>query len=480
MGHMGKPLAEMVANKEVSMEKVDDSALRILWPYFQVGLFDKPNTNTNANNVTSAEHNQLARALAAAGTVLLKNDGILPIGKDVKTIAVIGDQAERPTVHGGGSGSVQPYYVAAPLDSISRRVGSTNNCSGGGYEQDIDFHNTDEQASAKASSVDECCKLCAQRMPCNAYTFLGNTCWMKADAAGRTPKSGARSGFCKKTGVVYASSADPAAAAKVAASADVALVFVATSSSEGRDRPNLGLGKEDDLIETVAKAAGKKTVVVAVTPGALLTPWRDDVAAIVTPLMPGQEYGNAIADVLFGDVNPAAKLPITFPKIENEMEFNQSQWPGTHGISVYSEKLNVGYRWYATHDVTPAFPFGHGLSYTTFTYGNLVVKSRTVTCTVKNAGKVDGYEVAQLYLKFPSTAGEPPKQLKGFQRLTIGAGKTATATFTLDDGSFSIWDAKTHQWSLVHGTFGVMVGSSSGDIRLSGSIISTESSTIVL
>jgi len=303
---------------------------------------------------------------------------------------------------------------------------------------------------------------------------------MKADAAGRTPKSGARSGFCKKTGVVYASSKDQKAAAKLAASADVALIFVGTSSHEGGDRTSLGLGSEDELIATVAKAAGKKTVVIAVTPGALLTPWRDDVAAILTPFMPGQEYGNAITEVLFGDVNPAAKLPITFPKVENEMEFSKSQWPGTNGISVYSEKLNVGYRWYATHNVTPAFPFGHGLSYTKFVYGNLAVKGRTVTCTVKNAGKVDGVEVAQLYLKFPSTAGEPPKQLKGFQKLVIGAGKTTTATFTLDDQSFSVWDADAHQWSLVHGTFGVMVGSSSEDVRLYGTITSDVAPLIVL
>lgn len=198
----------------------------------------------------------------------------------------------------------------------------------------------------------------------------------------------------------------------------------------------------------------------------------------MTPFMPGQEYGNAITDVLFGDVNAAAKLPITFPKTENEMEFNQSQWPGTNGISVYSERLNVGYRWYATHGVSPAFPFGHGLSYTSFEYSDLAVNGRTVTCKVKNVGHVVGAEVAQLYLGFPSTAGEPPKQLKGFQKLGLEPGQTATVTFTLDEQSFSVWDTKTHQWSLVPGDFRVMVGSSSGDIRLNGSIRPT--SLIVL
>merc|ERR1712038_133319 len=154
------------------------------------------------------------------------------------------------------------------------------------------------------------------------------------------------------------------------AGADVAIVFAGTSSSEGGDRRDLTLGSEDNIIANVAKVLGKKTVVVAATPGALLTPWRDDVGAILIPFMPGQEYGNAITDILFGDVNPAGKLPITFPKVENEMNLTQHQWPGTNGISLYSEGLNVGYRWYATHDVSPAYPFGHGLSYTSFVYND--------------------------------------------------------------------------------------------------------------
>jgi len=222
--------------------------------------------------------------------------------------------------------------------------------------------------------------------------------------------------------------------------ADIAIVFAGTSSSEGGDRGDLSLGSEDTLIQNVAKALGKKTVVVAVTPAAILTPWRDDVGAILTPFLPGQEYGNAIADVLFGQVNPSARLPITFPTKENEVEMTTDMYPGTNGVSVYSEGLEVGYRWYNAHDVTPAFAFGHGLSYTQFEYSDLKVDQRSVSVSVKNVGDVDGAEVPQLYLGFPASAQEPPKQLKGFQKIQLKAGASATVTFPLTDRDFSIWE----------------------------------------
>jgi len=243
---------------------------------------------------------------------------------------------------------------------------------------------------------------------------------------------------------------------------------------------SLGLGVQDTLIEKVAKVAGSKTVVVAVTPGALLTPWRESVSAILTPFMPGQEYGNAITDVLFGGVNPGGKLPITFPTKENETELAPAQWPGENGISVYSEKLEVGYRWYDVHGVAPAYPFGHGLSYTHFEYSELVISGRTVSCKVSNAGSMDGSEAVQLYLSFPASAKEPPKQLKGLQKLRLLAGQSTTARFDLNDRSFSIWSIETHKWSVVAGQFGVMLGSSSRDIRLTGTMKSTNNVAIVI
>jgi len=420
----------------------------------------------------------------------LKNEGVLPLGPDVKIITVIGGQAATPTVHGGGSGSVEGPYVSAPLDAIRARVALppappvSNNCSDGNFETDMDFYNQNSQTSAGAASVDECCALCGARSSCHAFTFVGGTCWMKANDEGRRGSSGAVSGICKKGDpppstdckdgicVHFNDGTDTAAAASLASTADAVLIFVGTTSSEGGDRADLTLAEEDDLINAVAAAAGSKAAVIAVTPGALLTPWRDEVSAILIPFMPGQEYGNAIMDVVFGDVNPSAKLPITFPKIENEVGFAQEQYPGKNGVSLYSEGLEVGYRWYAAHGVEPAFPFGHGLSYTNFEYNDLAVEGYTVSCQVKNAGLVDGAEVVQLYLGFPEEAGEPPKVLKQFQRVTLSSGETATVSLQLDDMSFSIWDTKVHDWAVVPGEFKVMVGSSSGDIRLNGSLTS--------
>lgn len=450
---MGDKLAKMVQDGTVSMDKVDDSAVRNMWPYFKMGLFDKENTNTADNDVTTDEHNTLARDLAAASTVLLKNEGLLPLSTDQK-IVVVGDQATNPTVHGGGSGTVSPKYVANPLAGIQAAVGvPKNNCSDGAFEQDIDYHNQNEQSSAPAGTVDECCALCAGNPSCNAYTLAGGTCWMKANADGRKSSSGAQSGLCVKQGGVTFVPSNTQDIAAAVEGADVAIVFAGTSSSEGGDRGDLSLGSEDTLIQNVAKALGKKTIVVPVTPGALLTPWRDDVGAIITPVMPGQEYGNAIADVLFGTVNPSARLPVTFPNKENEVEMSKDQYPGTNGISVYSEGMEVGYRWYNAHNVKPAYAFGHGLSYTQFEYSDLQISQRSVSVKIKNTGDVDGAEVPQLYLGFPASAQEPPKQLKGFQKIHLKAGRKKKVTFPLTDRDFSIWEFSTATSNCSSGAF---------------------------
>jgi beta-glucosidase len=184
---------------------------------------------------------------------------------------------------------------------------------------------------------------------------------MKKDAKGRKTNPGVTSGIChttpsppapacnaNKVCVNYVDGTDAAAVATASKAADIVLVFVATTSHEGSDRSDLTLGSQDAMVASLAAVAGSKTAVVVVTPGAVLTPWREQVAAVLTPMMPGQEYGNAITDVLFGKVNPSGKLLVTFPKVDNEMQMTQAQWPGINNslIAVYSEKLNVGYRWW--------------------------------------------------------------------------------------------------------------------------------------
>lgn len=261
-------------------------------------------------------------------------------------------------------------------------------------------------------------------------------------------------------------------ATDAAASADVAIVMVGTSSKEGSDRGTLSLSNDDnEMIKQIA-AAQPKTVVVTVSPGPILMPWADSVASIIFSLMPGQMFGDAIASLVFGDAVPCAKLPITIPNKDNEQGFSSSQYPGVNGVVTYSEGLFFGYRWYDQNNVKPLFPFGHGLSYTEFAYSNIKATSTEVTCQVKNVGKIHkGEEIAQLYLGFPKDAQEPPKVLRGFQKVELDVGEAKQITFPLKKNDISIWDVKGHAWQIVQGTFQVYVGSSSRDIRLNSSFV---------
>uniref|UniRef100_A0A7S1CC37 Probable beta-glucosidase G n=1 Tax=Bicosoecida sp. CB-2014 TaxID=1486930 RepID=A0A7S1CC37_9STRA len=495
---MGDALLAAVKGGSIPQSAVDDATLRILTPMFQMGVFDYNNTGTLQTNVTSPAHNALARELAAGSMVLLKNvDKALPLDDTVTSIAIIGDQAANPIVHGGGSGQVVPYYVAAPLDSFRARFGivtpppGPSNCSEAHWTTGIDYRNQDSQTSAPAGSAMDCCNLCASRgggQPCNAFTFVGGTCWMKGDAHNPVKDGSAVSGIVRvappapaancssgspKRCIYYADGTDVNEAAAIAAMADVAIVFAATTSSEGSDRTTLNLtsnnGQANMLIEAVAKAA-KRTVVSMVQPGAVVTPWRDDVDAIIAAFMPGQEYGNAVMDVIFGDKEPSGRLPLTFPAFEGQEAFTPSQWPGVNLVSTYSEHLEVGYRYYDAKNLAPAFPFGHGLGYTTFAYTGLQASAAGVSVTITNTGSRDGAATPQLYLGFPSSAGEPPKQLKGFSKVDVKAGASATVTMPLNDRSFSIWDTASHSWAVQHGDFSVMVGASSRDIRLTGTL----------
>jgi len=198
------------------------------------------------------------------------------------------------------------------------------------------------------------------------------------------------------------------------------------------------------------------------------------VQGIVAAFMPGQEYGNAVVDLLWGEVEPSARLPITLPAEENQIGLTEQQWPGvdldTHPHSTYSEKLEVGYRYYDAHKLEPAFAFGFGLGYTSFNYSGLSVSDSAVSFTLWNVGKRQGVAVPQLYLGFPKSAGEPPSQLKGFQPVTLKAGEAKKVTLPLTQRMFSIWDVSKHGWAVQSGEFTVMVGASSRDVRLTASL----------
>jgi beta-glucosidase len=250
-----------------------------------------------------------------------------------------------------------------------------------------------------------------------------------------------------------------------AAAADVAIVFVTVPSSEGADRPSLATGL-DDVISKVA-AANPNTVVVLNTPGAVLMPWLDQVRAVLVDWYPGQENGNALASVLYGDQSPSGKLPLTFPQTESDLPR-----PETSLTVNYDEALEIGYRALDAAGKEPLFAFGFGLSYTTFAYSGLTLATGSAPGNViarfdvANTGPRSGSEIAELYLSFPPSAGEPPRVLRGFTRITLNPNETETASIELRPRDFAIFDASTHAWRVPSGHFEIAVGGSSREQAL--------------
>jgi beta-glucosidase len=460
--------------------------MRILTAMFTAGLFDNPNTGALTNNVTSVEHNELARSLAGQATVLLQNFGILPLDANtVGKVAVIGSAAYSGVITGGGgSGAVVPYYQVTPLQGVVEAMGGVwnpppeANCT---FDYGFDYYQPGNP-SAPGSSPQDCCQQCALQATCFAFSYESGTCWFKPNSDGRVVSPNVVAGNCTQhsnpslpSNVLYDDGSSLTSAANTASQADVAIVVVATTASEGSDRPNLDFpGTQDELVYAVA-AAQPNTIVVCINPGAVLTDWSSQVQAVLAMFMPGQEEGHALSDVLFGDVDPGGRLPLTFPNIENEVNFTQAQYPGLPADNPlnanYTEMLEIGYRYYQSHNIQPKFAFGHGLSYTTFSYSNIAVSGRNVSFEVSNTGSRTGYEVPQMYLSFPPSAGEPPMQLKGFKKLQLAPGETASVTFTVQDRDLSIWDTAAYAFVPQSGRFGVFVGASSGDIRLYSSLV---------
>lgn len=392
----------------IQESSIDSSVLNILTAMYTIGLFDHKPTGDPLADVTSPEHSALAREIVAKSTVLLKNkEKLLPIvlsaESTIKTIAVIGDQS---IVSGTGSGKVEPAYVVTPSEGITAAVRA------GGYDGDVN--------------------------------------------------------------VVYNDGSDLRFATELASSADIVIVLVATTSGEASDRSTLSLGEtQNDLVWAIAEV-NSNTVVAVTTPGACLMPWADDVSSIVVSWLPGQEAGNGLADVLFGAVNPSARLHVTIPNKDNELEFTDAQYPG-EGFppeANYSEGLLVGYRYYEAKSIDPKFPFGHGLSYTSFQYSDIAFDKAsgegavagTVSVTVTNTGDVFGDEIAQLYITFPGSAGEPPNQLKAFSKFGLNPAESKTAVFELKKSDLSIWNQNSHAWQLISGEFKAKSGGSSRDV----------------
>jgi beta-glucosidase len=400
-------LATNVQTGAVAPAQVDEMARRILTAMFRFGIFDNPAAGNLTSNVATPAHSQFARDSAAQAIVLLRNAAsLLPLNPaTIHSIAVIGSAANNSVISTGtGSAQVNLPYNIQPFNAIAIRAG------------------------------------------------LGVTVLYSQGDGGHIPQ-----------------------AVQLARASDVAVVCVGEQTGEGTDRASLGLPGDQDALVSAVAAANPRTIVVLYADAATVMPWIAQVAAALVAWYPGQENGNALASVLFGDVNPSGKLPVTFPATTNQVPANTpAQYPGLSNQVNYSERLLMGYRWYDASNVPPLFPFGHGLSYTTFAYSNLTVGAVTpsgqvaVGLDLQNTGNRTGAEVAQLYLGFPANAGEPPRQLKGFRKVLLPPGTSPHLNFTLNWEDLACWDATFHQWTVPLGTFQVMVGSSSRDIRLTG------------
>ncbi len=284
---------------------------------------------------------------------------------------------------------------------------------------------------------------------------------------------------CTGTGAIHVGWQTPeqdmvAAAVKAAKASDVAIVFAGERAGEGYDRTGLKTpGDLDYLIDAVA-TANPKTIVVLNTAGPVSMPWLDKVSGVVEAWFPGQFDGESIAALLFGDVNPSGRLPMTFPANDQQGPATKAdEYPGDGKNANYSEGTLVGYRWYDAKNQAPLFPFGFGLSYTTFQYGAATVDHKagydaTVSVKVTNSGKRKGAEVVQLYLGMPAEAGEAPRQLKGFSRVELNPGESKTVSMALNKESLSVWDEAAHDWKVYPGKYSVEVGASSRDVRSKG------------
>ncbi|MFJ4186308.1 glycoside hydrolase family 3 C-terminal domain-containing protein [Kitasatospora sp. NPDC089509] len=412
-------LPAAVADGRLAPAVLDDQVRRVLRLMARTGALD--GVRAPADDPAAGARD--ARAAAVAGTVLLRNerpqdsqardsqaqDGkpVLPLdAAHLASIAVIGPWADRAYTGGGGSSHVTPH----PEYTVTPRQG----------------------IAARAGSGTE---------------------------------------------VRYHPGDDPTAAAALAARAEVAVVVVGDQETEGADRTSLDLAPADDALIRAVARANPRTVVVLDTGGPVTMPWLDAVPAVVEAWYPGEQSGAALADVLFGDADPAGRLPVTFPTSADATPIRDAaQYPGTDGTYHYTERLRTGYRWYDASGTAPLFPFGHGLSYTDFGYTGLTVNGPDRAGRVRvgfdltNVGPRTGTEVPQLYLTFPSAAGEPPQQLKAFDKVTLAPGASTHVELRLDRSAFAVWDPDVHGWGVPGGRYGLTVGSSSRAPRLRGTV----------
>ena len=427
--HLAGSYLERLRDGRASVEVLDEKVRRVLRLNFRTAMNpDKP-----FGSICSPEHYDAARTIATEGIVLLKNDNdVLPVDLgSVKKIAVIGENAIKMMTVGGGSSSLKAQHECIPMEGILAAVGDkaevvyergyvgdvTGNYNGVATGQDLSESRTEDQLIADA--------------------------------------------------------------VKLAQEADVVLFFGGLNKAshqdcEDSDRYGLELPyAQDKVIEAISKVNDNVAVII-ISGNAVAMPWVDNVNAIVEAWYSGSQAGHAIADVVFGKVNPSGKLPFTFPVKLNDLGAHAAGAYDPKDLSVeYKEGLYVGYRWADKYDVEPLFAFGHGLSYTDFAYGDAKAKSSVkagadlkVSIDVTNTGKVAGKEVVQLYIGDEEAyLDRPVKELKGFKKVHLEPGETKTVEFVIEPDMLKFFDDAKHEWVLEKGKFTAYVGASSQDIR---------------
>lgn len=428
MYHMAVPYMKMIESGELTTKELDDKVRRVLRLIFRTAM----NTKKPFGSMNNEEHLEAAREIAGEGIVLLKNDNnVLPFDLNKqKNILVVGENAIKMMTVGGGSSSLKVRKEFTPLDGIKLYVGDkaniiyergyvgdvTGEYNGVKSGQDLSENRSAEQLIADAVAA-------AQKA--DAVIFIG--------------------GLNKKEG----------------------------QDCEGADRSELGLPYGQDAVIEALAAANKNLAVINISGNAVAMPWIEKVPSIMQGWFLGSESGNALAKVIFGEVNPSGHLPFTFPvKIEDNAAHAVGEWPGKEDVH-YNESIFVGYRWADKEQIKALFPFGHGLSYTTFTVSEPTISRNsikeggklTIKCKVTNTGNREGAEVVQLYIgDHESSLPRPVKELKGFKKLHLAAGESGVAEFTITDEDLKFFDDKRHEWVAEAGSFTAYIATSAEEI----------------
>jgi beta-glucosidase len=428
--YFGAPLKKAIAEGTVSMARLEDMDHRILRSMFATGVVDDPPIKRVVDPFQGRDD---SRHIAEESIVMLKNaDGQLPLqASRLKHIAIIGGHADIGVLSGGGSAQVD-----APGGNPIDPTGASQ------WGKPVYFRSSPMKAIQK---------------------------------------------LAPSATIAFASGSDTAKAVELAKTSDVVILFATQYMSEGGDSPTLSLPDDQDALIAAVAAANPHTVVVLETGGPVSMPWANEVSGIFSAWYPGVGGGEAIADLLFGVVNPSGKLPATFAISEGDLPLPHIPGMGEDNKIVrdlstdrggifemsYPEGLAVGYKWFELKHLKPLFAFGHGLSYTTFAYSGLKVDpvNHSVEFMLTNTGKVAGTEVAQLYVTMPAVSGEDFQHLAGWQRVALQAGQSRTISMKIDPFAMSIFDSRSNQWKPLSGKYNIAVGTASNATTLSQTVV---------